>query len=119
MYYQRNKQRAKYRSAKPTMTDQSQAADTDVNIIMGKFGIGGNVTVMGKQPIYGDFSEIPNDLASMIRMARTTAELRKKLPPQLQQMPDEHLFRLTNEQITAILTPPAPTPETPPAKPPA
>lgn len=107
--YLARKQAAKFRTTKPTLTDQSQAQDTDVNIIMGKFGIGGTITVQGKQPIYGDFTGLPNNLADMIRMARRTAELRQTLPPQLRQMPDEQLFALTKDQLTNILTP-APEP---------
>lgn len=104
--YLARKEAAKYRSSKPTMTDQSQAADTDVNIIMGKFGIGGTVTVTGKQPIYGDFTDLPNNLADMIRMARRSAELRQTLPNQLREMPDKKLFALTKDELTNILTPP-------------
>lgn len=111
--YLARKDAAKYRSAKPTMTDQSQAADTDVNIIMRKFGIGGMLTVQGKQPIYTDFTGLPQDLAAMIRMARRSAELRQNLPQQLREMPDEQLFALTRDQLTHILTPPAPTPAPP------
>lgn len=111
--YLARKEAAKYRSSKPTMTDQSQASDTDVNIIMGKFGIGGTVNVQGKQPIYADFTGLPQNLADMIRMARRTAELRQTLPNQLKQMPDEKLFALTKDELTNILTPPAPSPEPP------
>lgn len=111
--YLKRKEAAKYRSSKPTMTDQSQAADTDVNIIMGKFGIGGTVTVTGKQPIYADFTGLPSNLADMIRMSRRSAELRQSLPPQLRQMPDEQLFALTRDELTNILTPPEPPAEKP------
>lgn len=104
--YLARKQAAKFRTTKPTMTDQSQAADTDVNIIMGKFGIGGTVTVTGKQPIYGDFTGLPQNLADMIRMARRRAELRQTLPQQLREMPEEQLFALTKDELTKILTPP-------------
>lgn len=104
--YLARKEAAKYRSSKPTMTDQSQASDTDVNIIMGKFGIGGTITVSGKQPIYGDFTGLPPNLADMIRMARRSAELRQTLPQQLREMPEEQLFALTRDELTNILTPP-------------
>lgn len=106
--YLARKEAAKYRSSKPTMTDQSQAADTDVNIILGKFGIGGTVTVQGKQPIYGDFTGLPHNLRSMIEMARSSASLRQTLPAALKDMPNEQLFALTKDELTNILTPPKP-----------
>ncbi|QXP08238.1 MAG: internal scaffolding protein [Arizlama microvirus] len=90
----------------PTMTDQSQAKDTDLNVIMKKYAVTGRVPGAPGQPIYGDFTNLPTDLRGMIEEARSIKERRKSLPPQLRDKPMEELLALTPEQLTTILTPP-------------
>lgn len=114
MNYYTNKARAKTRTTKPSLTDQSQAAETDINVIVGRFLRTGQAPG-GKQPMYGDFSELDGDLRSMIERARTLHRERYKLPKELQDKPIEELLALTTTQLHAILTPPAPSPADKPA----
>lgn len=93
----------------PTMTDQSAAATTDLNVIVNQFLKTGTSSSKGN-PRYGDFSDLPTDLRGIIETARSVTKLRSNLPPQLRDLPVEQLLALTPEQIATILTPPAPTP---------
>lgn len=108
--YQINKEAAKYRSDKPSKTDQSQAAQTDINVIVKQFLTTGQIPNQ-KQPFYADFSILPKDLRGMIDMSRSIRHFMKQLPKELQDMPREQLLSLTPEQLTTILTPPAPPPD--------
>lgn len=101
------------RTTKPTKTDQSMAKDTDLNVIVGKFLKGQLPTGAPIEPVYGDFTRYPDDLRGFIKTARELNQHRAELPEKLRDMPVEQLMALTNEQLTAILTPPAPSPEPP------
>lgn len=107
--------RAKGRTTnnEPTQTDQSQAANTDLNIIMKRYLHTGTVPATTKTPMYGDFTQLPDDLRGYIEESRTIKERRAQLPKELREMPIEELLALTPDKLTAILTPPA----TPPAQP--
>jgi hypothetical protein len=112
---QRAAQRAKARTytdleKDPTLTDQSQANDTNINVIVKRYGVHAQAPGGSTPPIYGDFTGLPTDLRGMIETARTINEQRERLPKALQDMPIEELLSLTNEQLTTILTPPAKTP---------
>lgn len=115
--YARNKARARTRTTTPSLTDQSQAAETDINVIVGRFLRTGTAPG-GQTPMYGDFSQLDGDLRSMIERARTIHRERAKLPKELQNMPIEDLLALPPDKLTAILTPPAPPPANTPATPP-
>lgn len=108
--YHDNKARARTRNTQPTLTDQSQARETDINVIVGRYGISGQVPAPAQEPMYGDFSNVPTDLRAAIETARQLETHRKQLPQQLAEMPLEQILALTPEQLTNILTPPAPTP---------
>lgn len=111
MYYAQNKLVARTINNKPTKTDQSQAASTDLNLIIKQYGITGRVPAPTAEPMSGDFTEIPDNLRDMIESARMLDAMRAKLPKQLRDRPLEELVLLTHEQLTTILTPtPAPTP---------
>lgn len=43
-----------------SLTDQSQAADADINTIMARYEKTGTVPGLDRQPIYGDFSDLPS-----------------------------------------------------------
>lgn len=103
--YQDNKNRAKYRDTSPTKTDQSQAANTDLNIIVNQFLRTGQAP-QGRQPIYADFTQLPNDLRGMIEMGRAIKSHQAELPEALRGIPVEKLVAMTNDQINAILAPP-------------
>lgn len=104
--YKANKAKAIHFNNEPTMTDQSQAEQTDINIIVTQFIRTGQAPSGAAQPIYGDFSELPEDLRGFIEMGRSMNGLIQQLPAELQGIPVHELVRMTNEQITAILNPP-------------
>lgn len=98
----RNKKAAIYVSDKPTKTDQSQASTTDINVIVTQFLRTGHSP--GQQtPIYGDFTEFPQDLQTMFALARSVKAKVEALPIELQGMPLEQLAQLTPQDINAIL----------------
>lgn len=103
--WKQNKERAKTINTEPSLTDQSQAPNTDINIIVTQFMRTGQAP-QGKTPIYGDFTQLPEDLRGFIEMGRSINTLRSALPEQLREIPPAELFRMTNEEITAKLTPP-------------
>lgn len=109
--YQRNKARAIYRNTEPTMTDQAGAKETDINVIVGRFMVSNQLPTTGQEPIYGDFTNLPEDLRGFIETAQSLAEKRAELPEALRDMPIEELLALTPEELTNKLTPPAPTPD--------
>lgn len=98
---------AAFHNTQPTMTDQSAASQTDLNVIVNQFLKTGTSSSKGN-PRYGDFSQLPEDLRGMIEQARSVTQLRRDLPPQLRDMQIEELLNLTPEQITHILRPPQP-----------
>ncbi|QXP08204.1 MAG: internal scaffolding protein [Arizlama microvirus] len=89
----------------PTLTDQSQAHTTDINIIVTQFLKTGQAP-QGANPIYADFTHLPDDLRGFIEMGRSINTLHSSLPAALRDIPATELFRMTNEEITAKLTPP-------------
>jgi len=95
----------------PTLCDQSQAKATDINIIVTQFLKTGQGPGQSN-PMYGDFTELPQDLRGFIEMGRSINDHKKQLPDQLKEIPLEYLVKMTNEQINAILTPPADPPVT-------
>lgn len=106
--------RAKGRTTnnEPTLTDQSQARDTDINVIVGRFLTTGQAPGAAGEPQYLDCTELPQDLRGFIEASRSADELRKQLPPQLRDKTPQELEALTQADIQKILTPPEP-----PAKP--
>lgn len=108
--YQINKRKSITINDEPTMTDQSQAAQTDINVIVTQFLRTGQAP--GQQtPVYGDFTEFPTDLKTMFDLARSVKDQMQTLPKELQGVPLATLVNMTNEQINAILAKPAPKPE--------
>lgn len=110
MYYQQNRKRAQIKNCSPTLTDQSQANDADINIIVGKMLKTGITTGAQGQPIYQDWTTLPTDLRTMIETSRDITRQRAQLPQPLREMPIEQLLQLTPDELTNILTPPAPPP---------
>lgn len=112
--WQRNKEAAKYRSNKPTMTDQASARDTDINVIVAKYTVHGQAPGAAKPPEFGqDYTAMPNDYRGMIEMGRDLQRRMKQLPKELQHLPIDQLLALTPEQLKSILAPPAQAPATP------
>lgn len=111
--YKRNKERAIFNNTQPTKTDQSQARETDINVIIKRYMVTGTAPGAPQEPNYEDRSQLPTTLAEMYEQARRMGALHQQLPPQLQGIPTNELLNLTTEQINKILAPPAPTPEPP------
>ena len=104
--------RAKARTVndEPTATDQSAARETDLNIILQRYAQSGTLQSHGKDPMYEDWTEYPEDLRGFIERARTAEKLRASLPQELKGKTLDELVRLTPNELHNILTPPAPTP---------
>lgn len=90
-------------NTEPTMTDQAGAADTDLNVIVGKYL--GQTNGPAQEPMYGDFTTYPRDLRDYIDTARELQTHHEALPEALQKMPIEELLALTPQDIAAILKP--------------
>lgn len=106
MTYLTNKQKARTRTTEPSLTDQSQAYDTDINVIVGRFLKTGAAPGTAQEPMSGDFSELPEDLRGYIEASRSIKDTRRRLPTALKDMPIEELLALTPDKLTDILTPP-------------
>lgn len=111
--YRKNKAAAVFNNTEPTMTDQSQANETDINVIVGKYGIGHTAPGAPGEPLYEDWTTFPTDLRDMIDTARRIEEHRQQLPEKLKNMYVEEILALTQDELTNILTPPAPPPAEP------
>lgn len=110
MYYALNKANSRTINHEPTLTDQAGARDTDINVIVGRFGLGNLAPGSNKEPIYGDFTELPRDLRGFLEQARGIQDLVSRLPDKLKDIPLNELTTLTRDQLNAIFAPPAPTP---------
>jgi len=93
----------------PTMTDQSGAGDTDINLIVKRYGVYGTAPGSAHPPMYGDFADIPTDLREKIELIRSIPELRKGLPPEMDALTLADL-NLPPDQLAAKIPRPAPTP---------
>lgn len=106
MNWQANRIKARTWTNTPSKTDQSQANETDLNIIVGRMLSTGTVPGRGGEPLYVDWTQLPRDLRGMIEMGRSLVTRQGQLPPQLQHIPIDQLLTLTNQQIADILAPP-------------
>jgi len=94
----------------PSLTDQSQADDTNINVILTKYGVTGVARGTTNSPEWLDHSELPRDLREAFDMAKRATEMKQQLPEKLRNRPLEELMRLTPKEVETILAPPAPTP---------
>lgn len=108
--YKRNKAKARTVTKLPSLTDQSAANASDINVILKRQRITGTVPGPAQQPISGDFSQLPVGLRDFIHEGRRLEQLRNRLPPQLKDMLTEELLSLSTEQLQVILAPPADKP---------
>lgn len=104
-FYKRNKARAVFINTEPSKTDQGQANDTDINVIVKRYGITGTAPGASHEPMYEDFTQIPGDLRDMIEQTRSIAKLRRTLPAPLRELPVDELLALKPEQINDMLKP--------------
>jgi len=113
MSYYENRKRARTENLEPTETDQSGAAQTDMNIIVTQLLKTGQGPGNPVAPMYGDFTNLPRDLRETIETCRGLKDIRNNLPEQLKDKPIEDLLLMTREDIDAILAPKEPPKETP------
>lgn len=111
--YRINKERAIFTNTEESKTDQSQANDTDINVIVKRYGVTGTVPGAKQPAMYGDFSELPRDLREVIESGKQMQILRKSLPEQLREIPLDELLNLTPTEINNLMAPPADPPVTP------
>lgn len=116
MQYQINVARIRQalKNTEPTLTDQSQANDTDINIVMKNFMGSKIVNARPGQPIGGDFTQIQGDLRHQLEILD---KLRARLPRALAELPTDQLLGLTEDQLRTILTPPEKPADKPADKP--
>lgn len=99
-----------------TLTDQSQADECDLKIIVKRF-MPGTMVPGGKSPQFGvDMTGIPRDLAEAIHAVRNMEKIRGKLPTEFQELAVEDLLSLTPEGIMEIIKKAAPEPPKPEEK---
>jgi len=107
MYYAINKARSRTKNTKPSLTDQAAARETDRNVIVKRFMVSGQVPG-GKQPMFGDFSILPNNLKDFIRIGKSLKDHRANLPPELRNLPLHELLALTTKELAEKLKKPEP-----------
>ncbi|QXP08023.1 MAG: internal scaffolding protein [Arizlama microvirus] len=90
----------------PTLTDQSGAAETDLNIILARYMQSGTLMSHNKEPMYEDWTDLPEDFRGFIETGRQIEALTLQLPDALKKYSVQQLLSMTNEQITGILKPP-------------
>lgn len=108
IYYE-NAKRAETYTTEPTMTDQSQAAETDINVIVGRMLPTNMVPGRPGEPIYADWTTVPKDLRDLINQGRSLMKHHSELPAALQEFAIEDLIQLTPQEINSILRPVQPT----------
>jgi len=94
-----------------SLADQSQADDTNINVILKKYGVTGVATGRSGPPQYIDHSTQPKDLREAYEQVREVHALREALPEPLRHKTIDELDNLTMEQLNTILHPPATPPE--------
>lgn len=106
MYYQKNRLRARTVNNDPSETDQSAAAETDLNVIVRNFIKHGEVSGASEEPLYGDFTELPSNLRDFIELGRSINQNRWNLPKELRDIPVEQLLSLEVDEIKNLINPP-------------
>lgn len=88
----------------PTMTDQAGSEDTDINVIVKRYGVYGTMPQGTKQARFGeDYSQLPDDLAGFIYTARSVERLRGELPFELANLTMEELVTYDTQQLAELL----------------
>jgi len=97
----------------PTETEQSEAHETDLNIILTRYAQSGTIQSHGKPPMFEDWTQYPEDLRGFIEAKHDLERARLALPPELRDIPTDELLYMTPEAINARLPKPKPAPEIP------
>lgn len=108
MSYYTNKEKARTRTTKPTKTDQSQAHETDINVIVGRYFQSGTAPGAKGTPLYGDFTGLPRDYRDMIETARSIERHRGELPKELANLQIADLVEMDGQALKDYLTPAKP-----------
>lgn len=74
MEQQRKHPRVRAPESGPSMTKQSDALDSDINAIMGRFISHGEIPASRGQPQYGDFSNVDDYLGAMTKVREAQAQ---------------------------------------------
>jgi len=110
MIYQLTRLRARTKNTQPTLTDQSGAKDTDINIIVKQFLGTGQAPGNAQTPMHADFTQYPEDLRRIHRSGTQTPEHIGKLPPELKGLTLDELTHLQTRELLAKLVPDAKKP---------
>lgn len=98
--YTEAKKKARYYSKGPSLTDQSQAKDTDLNIIVRQLAATGVVRGKAGEPLpFTDYTNGPADLREHLEAVKNLKDLRGELPKELQQLTLEQIVTLDNKQL--------------------
>lgn len=103
----------------PTKTDQTGAEETDINVIVKRYGIHGQAPGAAQPAMFEDFTKLPQDFRAMVDQIRTLDELRDSLPAELKAMSIYELANMTYDEFVAKMPKPATPPAQPPAEPPS
>lgn len=114
--WKKNRELARTRNTKPTLTDQSSARDTDINIIVKQYTVHGQLPGNPGQPMHEDFTGLPTDLRGFIEQARSLKTHTRNLPEALRELTTEQLLSLTPQELAAKLAPPDKPADTPPTE---
>lgn len=102
--YHRNKELSKTLTIGQTMTDQSGAEATDINIIVKKLAMTGTIPGSSTPPMYVDMSEIPDNLRDMLEMSRNIEKHRNELPQALRSLSTAELLSTDPNRLSAMIT---------------
>lgn len=103
--YLARKEAAKFRSTKPTKTDQGAARDTDINVIMRQYNVTGFIRGGSTPPTFGDYTAM-RDLKTTLDIQRNLRQYHASLPEQLRALPLSRLLDLKVEDVQRIMQPP-------------
>jgi len=116
MNHEQRRAKGRTNGSSVSLTDQSQADDTNINVILKKYGVTGVARGVAGAPQYLDHSQLPRDLREAFDLTRRAEDMRKNLPEGLRNKTVEELNKLTMEELNTILHPPAPSPAPPPGE---
>lgn len=106
MFHERKRQRARtYNAGKPSKTDQAGARETDINVIVSRLMPGSTINGNGKQPMFGDFCDLPGDYREMIHLARSMEKARRELPEELKNLTIEDLVVMDDKALADYMKP--------------
>lgn len=69
----------------PTLTQQHFAEECDINEILRRSAISGQLPVNSKAPMYGDFTQVPTSLAESFALIKQANDLFMSLPWQVRE----------------------------------